>query len=96
MGVLGPRRDVLREEVVSNFKIVSIEWMNAFWTPASSENSHSFIVQEVLILPTRTEMGLEPSLRYVAFPGSESSSGNSFAETQVASEVSRPGVPEWS
>lgn len=59
-GAVGPRRDVLREEVVSNFKIASVKWMNVFWTPASSENTHSFIVQEMVIIPTPIKMGLEP------------------------------------
>lgn len=57
---MGPCRDVLREEVVSNFKIASMKWMNVFWKPASSENSHSFIVQEMVILPTPIKMALEP------------------------------------
>lgn len=59
-GSSGACRDVLREEVVSNFKIVSMKWMNGFWTPASSENTHSSIVQEMVILPAPIKMDLEP------------------------------------
>ena len=54
---MGPCRDVLREEVVSTFKIVSMKWMNVFWIP---ENTHSFIVQETVIAPTPTQMDSAP------------------------------------
>lgn len=75
---------------MSTFKTVSIARMNIFWTPASSESTHSIIVHKMVILPTPIKTGMEPgNSGYRAFPGNESSSGKSFAETQVASEVSR-------
>lgn len=59
-GSSGVCRDVPREDVVSNFKIASMKWTNGFWTPASSGNTHSSIVQEMVILPTPINMDLEP------------------------------------
>lgn len=88
-------RNLPRGEAASNFTIVSMKWMNGFWTAASSEDAHSLIDQEMAVLPTPTETGKEPgNSRWMAFSGTESSSGSSFAETQVAGEVSRPSA-QW-
>lgn len=84
-------------DVVSKFKTVLMKWMNAFWTLMSSENTHSFIVQEMVIFPTPMKKGVEPgNSRYMAFPGNESSTGNRFTETQVASEVTKSSVQVYS
>lgn len=87
----GHGRDVPKGEVVSNFKVVSMKWMSMFWTPDSSKDAHSFIDQETVVLPTPIKTSMEPgNSRYMAFPGNKSSGRNSFAETQVVDEVSRP------
>lgn len=94
---LGHGRDVPRGEAVSNFRIVSMTWMDVFSTPASSENSHSIIVQEMVILPTSMKTDMEPNnSRHETFPGNHPSSGDSCAKTQVASEASRPSVQVYS
>ena len=90
---VGHGRDVPGGEVISTFEAVLMTWVSVFWTPASSENSHHIIVQEMAILPTPTNSGTEPSnSRYMAFPENQSSSENSYVETQVANEVNRPSA----
>lgn len=93
MGAADHGRDVPTREVVSNLRMVSMTWMDGFWTPASLENNHSIIVQEMVILLTPIKAGMEPGyFRYMAFLENQSSSGNSCAAVQVAREVSRPSV----
>lgn len=90
---VGHGRGGPRGEVVSASEVGPMTWMSVFWTPASSENSHSIIVREVAILPTPINSSTELSnSRYLAFPENQPSSENSCAETQVANEVSRPSV----
>ena len=56
----GYSRNLPRGEVASNFTIVSMKWMNGFWTAASSEDAQSLIDLEMVVLPTPTETGMEP------------------------------------
>lgn len=89
----GHSRGVLRGDVVSNFKIIINEVDTCFLDTGLLRQHLELYCRGNGYSPHILKTGMEPSnSKHMAFPWKESSSGKSFAETQVTSEVNRPSV----